>query len=144
LLNHSVSSYKDLYNTSSPQYQALYWLAVQDQANLNISTNTPLATILDRYIVAALYYHSPGAYFAYPSSFLSAASICHWNVVSDNTQMNRGVFCNPHLQIIFCKSSSQSVISFLAFFLAACQTNILYNSLDSLFDLFLHFFRGMM
>lgn len=92
LLNQSVSSYHDLHNTSSPQYQALTWLAEINSTNLTLSPlTTSMDTIQNRYILAAVYFANNGATWFSPCNFLSADSICLWRDSTNDT----GVFCDP-------------------------------------------------
>lgn len=92
LLNEGVSNDQDLSDPSSPQYEALTWLAYQDHANLTLSTSSN-DTIVKRFVTAALYFADGGAHWNQNNSFLSPTPTCKWNDGNGN-----GVLCNP-LQI---------------------------------------------
>ncbi len=109
LLNHSVSSKNDLYNPSSPQYQALVWLANQDGARLSVTSDT-LTEVVDRYVLAAIYF-ADCCLNRTVSKFLSQQSICNWNDIDASDALPGlganvfGVSCNP-FQVRIGKTTS--------------------------------------
>jgi hypothetical protein len=89
LLNHSVvSDFRTLYRPDTKEYAALNWLANQDPAMLNISAAS-VETIINRYVVALIYFADGRSNWKYQLHFLSRSSICNWN----NGATGKGVFC---------------------------------------------------
>jgi hypothetical protein len=88
LLEYSVSSMTNLETPGTIQYQALSWLASEDQA-LTFYTTSTAQTIIDRYILALIYFGTNGVHWYNPSNFLSNSSICQWQDTTNTT----GVFC---------------------------------------------------
>ncbi len=96
LMNYSVSSHDDLFNQTTPQYQALTWLVNDDKANLSVSTVASAnEAILYRYILAAVYFANGGVGWDFDCNFLSAESICDWQDFPTQTGV---LSCDP-LQI---------------------------------------------
>ncbi len=89
LLN--VSSATALSMESSPQHQALLWLANEDEANLTLAT-TPLDVIQERYVLALLFFATTTTRTNWTKScnFLSKGTICTWN------DQECGVFCDDN------------------------------------------------
>jgi Leucine-rich repeat (LRR) protein len=69
---------EQLKDTSSPQFQALIWLANDDGANMTIGVDREVA-IKTRYVAAVLYYASQGDNWHDNNNFLSEKSTCEWN-----------------------------------------------------------------
>jgi hypothetical protein len=69
---------EQLKDTSSPQFQALIWLANDDGANMTIGVDREVA-IKTRYVAAVLYYASQGDNWDDNNNFLSEKSTCEWN-----------------------------------------------------------------
>jgi hypothetical protein len=87
-----------LYNTSSPQYAALLWLAEEDPQVLPEST--PIQNITERFILAVLYYATNGPHWLQNTNFLTRNSVCSWN------NGTSGIFCyNQTLQLSLGESS---------------------------------------
>jgi hypothetical protein len=78
----------ELSSPGTPQYQALNWLADVDRANLDfalLSSDELLERfVLERFVMALLYFSTGGETWDDSSGFLSASSVCSWN----------GVLCN--------------------------------------------------
>jgi hypothetical protein len=69
---------------SSPgtqQYQALTWLVYDDPANLDFEL-VSLDDLLERFVMALLYFSTGGEDWADSSEFVSAMPVCSWNGVS--------------------------------------------------------------
>jgi hypothetical protein len=90
LVQQSVSSEQDLYNSCSPQFSSLWWLAMEDQA----STTTFTTATANRYIVAAIYFANGGVKWYEQLQFLSNKSICLWH----NSSSRLGVSCDNNVQ----------------------------------------------
>jgi Leucine-rich repeat (LRR) protein len=69
---------EQLKDTSSPQFQALIWLANDDAANMTIGVDREIA-IKTRYVAAVLYYAFQGDSWHDKYNFLSEKSTCEWN-----------------------------------------------------------------
>jgi Leucine-rich repeat (LRR) protein len=67
-----------LKDITSPQYQALNWLANVDAANMTIGVDSE-AAIKTRYVAAVLYYAFQGDTWTDKYSFLSDRETCSWN-----------------------------------------------------------------
>jgi hypothetical protein len=90
LVQQSVSSEQDLYNSCSPQFSSLWWLAMEDQA----TTTTFTTATANRYIVAAIYFADGGVKWYEQLQFLSNKSICLWH----NSSSRLGVSCDNNVQ----------------------------------------------
>jgi hypothetical protein len=87
LLQNEVSDAEALQDDSSPQFQALRWLANDDTAVLDLES-TPTVIIVEQYVLAVLYFATRGEGWGDQLNFLSASSVCEWNNGS------KGVSCN--------------------------------------------------
>jgi hypothetical protein len=93
LLQNEVSGPEALQDPSSPQFRALRWLANDDPMVLDLdSTPTPL---VERYVLAVLYFATSGEGWGDLLNFLSLSSVCEWNngQTQDCTDF-RGAGCN--------------------------------------------------
>jgi hypothetical protein len=77
LLQNEVSGAEALRDASSPQFRALRWLANDDPMVLDLDS-TP--TLVERYILAVLYFATSGDGWGDQHNFLSATSVCEWNI----------------------------------------------------------------
>jgi hypothetical protein len=75
-----------LSSPGTPQYQALDWLANEDPANLDFVL-VPPDMLLERFIMALLYFSTAGETWNDSSGFLNASSVCSWHgaIVCDPT-----------------------------------------------------------
>ncbi len=89
LLNHNVSSIQDLEQTGTPQNNALTWLG-NDNFTIANPSNVE-ANIIDRYVLAVIYYANGGAHWTDRSNFLTFESICSWH--NDSSINGTGAFC---------------------------------------------------
>jgi hypothetical protein len=87
LLQKEVSDAEALQDESSPQFQALRWLANNDTAVLDLDS-TPPVILVERYVLAMLYFATSGEGWEDQRNFLSGRSVCEWNDGS------RGAICN--------------------------------------------------
>jgi hypothetical protein len=73
-------------NASSPQYNALWWMAHEDPANMmmkmmvgNVTESPSMVTsVTERYTMAVLYFSTDGPNWALQYDFLGKKSICDW------------------------------------------------------------------
>jgi hypothetical protein len=87
LLQNEVSGAEALQDDSSPQFRALRWLTNEDTAVLDLDS-TPTMILVERYVLAVLYFATSGESWLTELHFLSASSVCEWNTGE------RGVVCN--------------------------------------------------
>jgi hypothetical protein len=76
-----------LFLEGSAQYQAFYWLLNEDPAMLD-TTATRASTLINRYVLATLYYSTNGPGWIKDYNFLSDQHVCDWN-----NQGGQGVDC---------------------------------------------------
>lgn len=77
---------------TSPQSRAVDWLRNDP---ITMSEGRSTGTVLERYVLAVLYYATSGDNWFYPVDFLSDADICSWNEGFDYTVnwSEFGVYC---------------------------------------------------
>jgi hypothetical protein len=91
----SISSSKDLSNSSSPQSRALQWIVYEDA--LNISESNP-QWIRHRYVMAVFFYSTGGnSSWTYSLNFLAPTHECSWK----DPRVNSGVFCDASNRTVF-------------------------------------------
>jgi hypothetical protein len=101
LLQNEVLDAEALQEDSSPQFQALRWLANEDTAVLDLDS-TPTVILVQRYVLAVLYFATSGEAWRDEGNFLSASSVCMWN------NGERGVFCNGDDLVVVALDLSKS------------------------------------
>jgi hypothetical protein len=77
LLHNNVSNIHDLNQFNTSQYQALNWLSNIDTF---LSASASAESIIDRYVLAVIYYADNGNQWINPAEFLTPQSICAWHV----------------------------------------------------------------
>jgi hypothetical protein len=85
-----------LSSPGTPQYQALIWLVYGDPAILDFKT-TPPRTILERYVIATLYYSLNGPEWKDQRGFLSDESVCKWSPINTTIKV---VSCNEEDEFV--------------------------------------------
>jgi hypothetical protein len=75
-----------LLDPSSPQHSAMTWLVYDDGLQLD---PTPSYELFQRYILVTFYFSTQGSRWNHKCRFLSAASVCDWQVKS----LELGVYC---------------------------------------------------
>jgi hypothetical protein len=85
LLQNEVSDAETLQDESSPQFLALRWLANNDPAVLDLAS-TPTVILVERYVLAVLYFATSAEGGLNVLNFLTASSVCEW----------KGVVCNGY------------------------------------------------
>jgi hypothetical protein len=86
----------------TPQYKAMYWLANEDSWGLEDRTPEML---IERYVLALVYYSTEGPKWKEQYSFLEPTSICTWNdgtsVWASNTSWfdGAGVYCGENERV---------------------------------------------
>jgi hypothetical protein len=112
LLQNEVADVDALQDESSPQFRALRWLANEDTAVLDLDS-TPPVFLVERYVLAVLYFATSGGGWSDQLNFLSASSVCDWN----NGEI--GVFCNGDdlvVGLFLGKSKHEEVIVLISEF----------------------------
>jgi hypothetical protein len=83
-----LSGGEALMDKSSPQYKALSWIVRDDPANMMMqmmgsnetqsTSSSTLTIVMERYVMALLYFSTDGPNWVSPYDFLSMESICDW------------------------------------------------------------------
>jgi hypothetical protein len=81
LIQDGVANEEALQDESSPQFRALRWLARNDPAVYYLDS-TSTVILVERYVLAVLYYASSGEGGSNALSFLTTKSVCEWKGVS--------------------------------------------------------------
>jgi Leucine-rich repeat (LRR) protein len=105
------SSDVDLDKKTSAQARAIEWLLNDDSASLLTKDDVPDWTVLERYVMAVLYYSTNGPNWTEPLQFLSGVSACEWSNVtsSDSSNEVNRVHCNNDTQIIDIRINSNNL-----------------------------------
>jgi hypothetical protein len=82
------------FQLGSSQIEALNWLADDDPANLDFEL-VPPDELLERFVVALLYFSMRGENWVDSFGFLSPSSVCWWNEYDDVFGVHFGVLCDP-------------------------------------------------
>jgi hypothetical protein len=94
LLQNEVADAEALQDESSPQFRALRWLANENTTVLDLDS-TSTVILLERYILAVLYFATGGGVWFDQLNFLSASSVCEWNDGQiQGSSFSRGALCN--------------------------------------------------
>jgi hypothetical protein len=131
LLQHEVLGAEALQDDSSPQFNALRWLANEDTAVLDLDS-TPTVILVERYVLAVFYYATSGGGWRDQRNFLSASSLCEWN------NEEGGVDCDGDglvVSLFLGKSKHEEIIVLISKFLICVRKNVTLCShfLDILF-----------
>jgi hypothetical protein len=94
-----------LYNPGTIQYQALNWLVYDDPANLDFEL-VPPDEVLERFVMALLYFSLGGENWNDSFGFLSSSSACAWRNDWNDGQFNSGVRCDPMVVEIILQSQN--------------------------------------
>jgi hypothetical protein len=113
LLQNEVSIAEALQDASSPQFQALRWLANEDTAGLDLDSTPSVILAIERYVLAVLYFATSAEGGLNVLNFLSASSVCAWN------NGEGGVLCNRDELVVSVnigKSQHEEVIILISKF----------------------------
>jgi hypothetical protein len=83
LIQNEVLDAETLQDESSPQFLALRWLANDNPVVLNLD-GTPSVILVERYVLAVLYFATSAEGGLNEHNFLTASSVCEWQGVSCN------------------------------------------------------------
>jgi hypothetical protein len=88
-----------LTNSSTPQWEALSWLANEDELNLDPETASG-SEILERFVLATFFFATDGDNWRNTFKFLQKRSVCEWN---NGEPLDSGLFggigCNGSGQV---------------------------------------------
>jgi hypothetical protein len=114
LLQNEISGAEALRDDSSPQFQALRWLSSNEDTAVLDLDSTPTVIIVERYILAVLYFATSAEGGLNVLNFLSSSSVCEWN------NRGRGVLCNADDLVVALllggKSNHEEVIVLISKF----------------------------
>jgi Leucine-rich repeat (LRR) protein len=110
LVKNEVSSQQALEDCYSQQYEAAYWIADKDLANLPLPQGVGQANsfeFIERYVLA-LFYLSLGGLnvedsWKFTHMFFSSKSVCEWNQLAETVDKHKyqlGVFCNGQGSVV--------------------------------------------
>lgn len=113
LFENDISSARDLYDESTPQYRAARWLAAEDPEALTVPSskgedaagglrNTQPFRFVQRYVLAVLYYALNGELWNSPRKFVTGAHECSWfesTVQHEGMTYAMGVTCDQSMQV---------------------------------------------
>jgi hypothetical protein len=92
-----VSGLQFLRDPAFPQYKALEWLVNKDAAQ-HVLSHTSGLVLLQRYVIALLYFTTKGPEWKGHHNFLFEASVCQWNHLigtSNNMYISeQGIICD--------------------------------------------------
>jgi hypothetical protein len=101
-----LSGNEALWDESSPQYKALWWIVHEDPAKLMMKiqdeNQSSSNMVVERYVMALFYFSTDGPNWFEQGNFLGNTSICAWRA-----QPGKGVQCNDegsavHLRMSKC------------------------------------------
>jgi Leucine-rich repeat (LRR) protein len=67
-----------LFDTSTDAFQALEWIAIVDSGQLNPLDMNAISLIVERYVLALLYFATDGPNWFNQTDYLTGASVCDW------------------------------------------------------------------
>lgn len=100
LIRHAVSNSEDLNTMGSPQWNAMHWITLVDEAQMPLPDENDKDAVykyVQRYVMALLYYATNGQSWEHGLHWLSSTSICEWlDFVGDvnHKKHNTGIGCS--------------------------------------------------
>lgn len=100
LIRHAISSSDALNMMGSPQWNAMHWITLVDDAKLALpdeNDKDALYKYVQRYVMALIYYATNGQSWVHGLHWLSSTSICEWlDYVGDvnHQKHNTGIGCD--------------------------------------------------
>ena len=76
-----------LLNESTPQYKAVWWIAHEDPSNVIVMVRNKTQSswlMIERYVMALLYFSTDGPHWFVQNDFLGNTSICDWEGIECN------------------------------------------------------------
>lgn len=113
VFSHHISTLPALRNPKSPEHYAVKFLAAGDAFHAEIGEYFDLDTerLLERYVIALLYYKTQGTKWDDDLNFLSGNDHCEWHKVYSNPQGSfiRGVQCDDDGLVVDIDLSNNNV-----------------------------------
>jgi hypothetical protein len=94
-----------LNDQTSPQHQALDWLANVDPAELNFE-DIDLDEVLQRYVLVVIYFATGGERWDYDYNFLSLYSVCEWNMQIETKVWGASCFDGVHVNNLYLEDNN--------------------------------------
>ena len=100
LVRHVVSNSDDLNTMGSPQWNAMHWITLVDEAQLQLPDENDQDAVykyVQRYVMALLYYATNGQAWEHGLHWLGSKGICDWlDFVGDvnHKKHNTGIGCD--------------------------------------------------
>jgi hypothetical protein len=92
---YPLSGNETLWDKSSPQYKALWWIVHEDPAKMMMKmqdeSQSLSSIIVERYVMALFYFATDGPNWFEQVNFLGNSSICDWQ---DLIEFDNGINCN--------------------------------------------------
>jgi hypothetical protein len=82
-----ISSEDALADPTSPQYQAMNWLADVDSFPINFQNTSTHSILTERYVLVVLYFSTGGPHWNDNLNFLSNYSICEWPNIGEDESL---------------------------------------------------------
>lgn len=92
-LASTISGGGIIQDTESPQFRALEWLSNEDEAGYSVLVS-PYREIVERYIIAVVYFSLSGSAWSQQYDFLTPKHTCAWNRYDEPNNDSFGVICN--------------------------------------------------
>ena len=99
IIASSISGMDLLANIDSPQYKAVCWLIFDDARQLDPLTNYSSISLVQRYVLAVLFYSTQGWAWYEMYNFLGEQTECKWNN-SSATYGILGIMCDEEDNIV--------------------------------------------
>jgi hypothetical protein len=100
-----------LNESSSPQFEAFNWLASEANYAFPVIQNTSTSILIERYVIALLYFATDGPNWVSTFEFLGNSSVCEWPPVQENErETTQGVRCNsdgPIAKLLLVRTASK-------------------------------------
>jgi hypothetical protein len=90
-----------IFEEGTSEYQALQWLAYKDPMKLPVTST--MEEILERFILANLYFATNGPEWKPQYNFLSGKNVCQWN---DGGVNDVGVYCDEKNKVVSVELSN--------------------------------------
>jgi hypothetical protein len=98
-IESSVGS--DIFEEGTSDYEALQWLAFKDPMKLPVTST--MEQVLERFVLANLYFSTNGPQWKPQYNFLSGKSVCQWN---DGGVNDVGIYCDDKGKVISVELSN--------------------------------------
>ena len=104
LIASTISGMTAISNVDSAQYRAACWLIYDDWRQMDPFDNTYSVALVQRYILAVLYYSTQGSAWDQSYDFISGNDACEWNYPTSSSSYDYSV-CDGYDNGAFCDES---------------------------------------